>query len=178
MKVWKQVGLFLLIWLGVDAILSSFIGWIAGLIGIILAILVVLRLRKKYPNVQKQIDRRETKQGNDNVKEIKRQYIAEHGKKEWRKEGKPNLKKAIKDEVKWKMQNWKVQQKDSKEQEKERKKALWENGKAKARDSRKYLTYAQKLKLNSMTYTKDPQEIQKLKEEWIAENKMKGERRK
>lgn len=178
MKVWKQVGVFLVSWWIIGAILSLLIGWVAGLIGIILAILVVLCLRKKYPNVQRQIDRRETKQGNDNVKEIKRQYIAEHGKKAWRKEGKPNVKRAIKEEVKRQKQNWKIQQKDSKEQEKERAKALRENSKAQVRDERKYLTYAQKLKLNSMTYTKDPQEIQKIKEEWIAENKAKEEGRK
>ncbi|MCW6169965.1 MAG: hypothetical protein LVQ96_02215 [Thermoplasmatales archaeon] len=173
MKVWKQVGVFLVSWWIIGAILSLLIGWIAGLIGIMCAVFIVMRFRRKYPNVQKQIDRRETKQGNDNVKEIKRQYIAEHGKKAWRREGKPNLKRALKTEVKWLKQNWKIQQKDIKEQEKARQRALWENGKAHARDSRKYLTYTQKLKLNSMTYTHTPDEIEKIAQDWIAENKAK-----
>ena len=73
MKMWKQGGIFLLIWIGFDAILLPFIGWIAGLVGIVLGLLIVMRLGKKYPNVQKKIDRRETKEANDNIKEIKRQ---------------------------------------------------------------------------------------------------------
>ncbi len=173
MKKWKQAGIFLLIWIGIDAILSVFIGWIAGLIGIGIAIVVVMQLRKKYPNVQRQIDRRETKQGKDNIREIKRQYIAEHSKKAWRKEGKPNVKKAVKDEVKWKMKNWKVQQKDSKEQEKERRKKNVEYAKALSKEHRKYLSYRQTLKLNAMIYTKTPEEIRKLAEDWIMENKKK-----
>ena len=44
---------------------------------------------------------------------------------------------------------------------------------AHARDSRKYLTYTQKLKLNSMTYTHTPDEIEKIAQDWIAENKAK-----
>ena len=73
------------------------------------------------------------------------------------------------------MRNIKIQQEDAKDAEKERIRALQENSKAQARNERKYLTYAQKLKLNSMTYTADPNEIRKIAEEWIAENKRKEE---
>ena len=175
MKIWKQVGIFLMIWLGIDAILSSFIGWIAGLIGITCAVLIVMKMRKKYPNVEKQVRKREIRQGNENVREIKNRYIAENGKEAWRKYGKADLKSIIKEDVKWRMRNIKIQQEDAKDAEKERIRALRENSKAQARDERKYLTYAQKLKLNSMTYTADPNEIRKIAEEWIAENKRKEE---
>ena len=42
MKMWKQGGIFLLIWIGFDAILLPFIGWIAGLVGIVLGLLRVM----------------------------------------------------------------------------------------------------------------------------------------
>ena len=130
MKMWKQGGIFLLIWIGFDAILLPFIGWIAGLVGIVLGLLIVMRLGKKYPNVQKKIDRRETKEANDNIKEIKRQYIIEHGKKAWRKQGKKNLKRAYREEYNWLKKNDKIQEKERKEREKERMKQVKENRKA------------------------------------------------
>ena len=89
----------------------------------------------------------------------------------------PEIKRKVKEEVKWHKQDVKIQAKDFKDSEKKRRKALYENCKAQVRDERKYLTYAQKLKLNSMIYTNAPQEIQKIKEEWIRENKQKGEGR-
>jgi predicted GNAT family acetyltransferase len=71
------------------------------------------------------------------------------------------------------MKNWKVQQKDSKEQEKERRKKNVEYAKALSKEHRKYLSYRQTLKLNAMIYTKTPEEIRKLAEDWIMENKKK-----
>lgn len=178
MKVWKQAGVFLVSWWIIGAILSVFIGFIAGLISLVCAVLIVMRLRKKYPNVEKQIRKRENKQSEDNFKEAKRQYIAERGKEEWKKKVMPEIKRKVNEEVKWHKQNVKIQAKDFKDAEKKRRRALYENSKAQVRDERKYLTYAQKLKLNSMTYTHTPDEIEKIAQDWIAENKAKEEGRK
>lgn len=173
MKVWKQVGVFLVSWWIIGAILSLLIGWIAGFIGITCAVLIVMRLRKKYPNAVKQAKGKENKRLEDSIKETKRQYIAEHGKKAYKKVFLPELKKGVKEEVKWKKQNVKIQDRDFKDAEKKRREGIIENYKAEMRDRRKYLTYTQKLKLNSMTYTHTPDEIEKIAQDWIAENKKK-----
>ena len=177
MKLWKQVGVFLVSWWIIGAILSLLIGWIAGLIGIMCAVLIVMRLRKKYPNIAKQVRKRENKQAEEGFREGRRRIIAEHGKAVWKKQVYPEIKRELKEEVKWQKKTDKIQQEDAKNAEMERLKTLKENAKAQVRDERKYLTYAQKLKLNSMIYTKDPQEIDKIKEEWIAENKLKEGRK-